>query len=368
VHLSRLPSGTWRVSVKHAGRRATGTARTRAEAQQVGAELLLAMGATPRSSDVTVEALLGAWLLDASLSVTYRADAIRIIDRLPDAFKARRLEDVTVAVVEHLYRTLATSPNPATAPLTAHRIRRAHTVLSSAWTLALRYEWAKANPFRAARKPTAPTRNVAPPTTPVVAALLGAADDRFRLYLSVAATIGARRGEAVAIQWDDIGDRSITVRRSLAYTPASGVVETAGKIGGKGHRVVAIPEALASDLRAWRKEQAQLARRARLPAPVWVFSHDAGVTPWRPEFVSQRFRRLRKDVGATDVRLHDLRHFMASQLLAAGVPVPVVSNRLGHTNMRTTTDVYGHLIPAADQLAAETMDALLGSVNVHRTG
>lgn len=360
MHLTRLPSGSWRVSVKHGGRRATATARTRAQAQQAGAELLLALGASPKAGDVTVAELTGSWLAASTLSVGYWADAVRVIDRLPATFLERRLTDVTPAVIEHLYRQLAMAT--AEAPgLSVHRIARVHTVLSSCWTLALRYEWAVTNPFRSARKPAPPTSQVHPPPVDVVQRLLAATDDRFRLYLHVAVLIGARRGEVVALQWGSVGEASITVERALAYAPRSGVVVVEGKIGAKGHRTVAIPADLAAELSAWRKRQAGLARRAGLPAPVWVFSHDAGVSPWRPEFVSQRFRRLRKETGATGVRLHDLRHFMASQLLAAGVPVPVVSHRLGHTYMSTTTKVYGHQIPAADQLAADAMSRILGA-------
>ncbi len=355
MHLSRLPSGHWRVAVKHQGRRRTGTARTKGEATQLGAELLLELGAIPKAATITVADLCATWLAASDLSVTFRADAVRVLDRLPVEFAARRLAAVTPAVIEGLYRQLARDG------WSAHRIGRAHAVLSSAFALARRYEWTSGNPFAAARRPATPRRKVAPPTPAQVDAVLAGADPRFLLYLALSAALGARRGEVVALQWGDIDAGAIKVRRSLAYAPAVGVVVTEGKTGPAGHRVVAIDAELAAMLAAHRVAQVELALRSGLPSPVWVFSHNAGVTPWRPDFASREFRRLRRACGLPDsIRLHDLRHFVATQLLAAGVPLKTVGDRLGHRQLSTTSDVYGAYVPAADQAAAEIMGNLRG--------
>ncbi len=353
MYLQRLPSGSWRVAVRHNGRRATATRQTRPEAQHAGAELLLELGATPKSSLITVGELVGSWLVSNvdRLSVTYSADASRVIDRLPTEFTDRRLSQVTPAVIEGLYRQLAREG------LSAHRIGRVHAVLSSAFTLARRLEWATTNPFQAARRPAVKRATISPPTVAQVTTLIDAADDRFRLYLDLSASLGARRGEVVGLQWDDITDDAVVVRRSLAYAPTSGVVITEGKTGPKGHRVVAVPTGLIGALRTLRVAQVELALRSGMPSPVWVFSHDAGVTPWRPDFATREFSRLRRSCGVGDtVRLHDLRHYVATQLLAAGVPLSVVGDRLGQRQLSTTSDVYGHYVPAADRAASDILD------------
>lgn len=353
MHLSRLPSGHWRVAVKHNGRRRTATARTKGEASQAGAELLLELGATPKATAVTVGELVATWLAASDLSITFRADAVRVIDRLPAEFTARRLSAVTPSVIEGLYRQLKRDG------WSPHRIGRAHTVLSSAWSLARRYEWATVNPFQAAKAPVVARSTMRPPDPEQVARLLATADDRFRLCVAVSAALGARRGEVVALQWPDVTDQAVIVRRSLAYAPGEGVQVTDGKTGPDGHRVVAIDAELAAMLRAHRVEQVQMALAAGLPTPLWVFSHDAGVHPWRPDFASREFRRLRmKAKLPATIRLHDLRHFVATQLLAAGVPLKTVGDRLGHRQLSTTSDRYGAYVPAADQAAAEIMAGL----------
>lgn len=350
VNLTKLPSGSWRVAVKHRGLRRTATRPTRKEAKQLGHEFEAELGATVTPSKMTVADLLGRWYAQADLAVTYRADVDRIIDRLPESFTTRRIATVKPGVIAELYANLRTDG------WTAHRIVRAHTVLSSAWTLALEREWAVVNPLRAARKPAVPRTQLHPPTPGQIAALLAAAGERFELYLLVSSAIGARRGEVVGLQWADITDDAIIVRRSLAYAPGKGVVITEGKTGPKGHRVVAIDPLLAAGLAAHREAQTELADASQLPAPVWVFSHDAGVHPWRPEFASVEFRRLRRRIGLGDtIRLHDLRHYVATQLLAAGVPLAVVGKRLGHRQLSTTSDTYGDYVPAADQAAAAVM-------------
>jgi integrase len=91
----------------------------------------------------------------------------------------------------------------------------------------------------------------------------------------------------------------------------------------------------------------------------FVFSHDPdGSEPWRPDSTSRAFRVLRHEVGLDHVRLHDLRHFVATRLLAAGIDVRTVSGRLGHSLTSTTLNVYAAFLPDADQRAAEVIGRL----------
>jgi energy-coupling factor transporter ATP-binding protein EcfA2 len=104
------------------------------------------------------------------------------------------------------------------------------------------------------------------------------------------------------------------------------------------------------------------ARRAgvMLRRDAFVFSHEPdGHQPWRPDSTSRAFRVLRHELGLDHVRLHDLRHFVATRLLASGVDVRTVSGRLGHSLTSTTLNVYGAFVPAADRCAADVMGRLV---------
>jgi integrase len=92
----------------------------------------------------------------------------------------------------------------------------------------------------------------------------------------------------------------------------------------------------------------------------FVFTDDpSGQRPWLPNRATKRFIMYRRQAGLDHVRLHDLRHFMATSMLAAGVPVPVVSERLCHARTSTTVNVYAHAMPGADRDAANLLANLL---------
>lgn len=88
----------------------------------------------------------------------------------------------------------------------------------------------------------------------------------------------------------------------------------------------------------------------------WVFTDDPKCAkPWNPDIVSHRWRRFTTAQGHPGIRLHDLRHAMATAWLDAGIPVHVVSQRLGHAKVSTTTDIYGHTPDGAQAAAAARM-------------
>ena len=97
------------------------------------------------------------------------------------------------------------------------------------------------------------------------------------------------------------------------------------------------------------------------PAGFMFTSTADGSQPLHPDTITNGFRRLCERAGVSGVRLHDLRHLHATQLLAAGVPVRTVSGRLGHANAATTLNVYAHFLEASDRQASDVMAGLLGA-------
>ena len=86
-----------------------------------------------------------------------------------------------------------------------------------------------------------------------------------------------------------------------------------------------------------------------------------GSLPWLPNRVTKMFIGHRRRAGVGQFRLHDLRHFMATEMLAHGVAIVTVSQRLGHARASTTLNVYGHCVPGADRDAADYIAELLNS-------
>jgi integrase len=100
--------------------------------------------------------------------------------------------------------------------------------------------------------------------------------------------------------------------------------------------------------------------KAAVPEDAYVFSHAVdGSKPFRPDNVTGFFTRVRDSLGFHDVRLHDLRHFTATQLIGAGVDVRTVAGRLGHSDPSVTLRVYSHALEERDRAAADIMGQVL---------
>jgi integrase len=356
MHISQLPSGNWRVILQVNGVRMSATAPSKAAARRLGAEMTLRSGATPDERP-DVREVIDVHLAAAKdrLSPTLYADYLSVYRRLPEPFLNRIANEVRPYVIDGLYAELTDNG------LSAHRIRRIHELLSQAFRRAMRYEWVVANPVEKAEKPEVKKADVHPPPPADVARLVDAAPADLQLFLRLAASTGARRGELVALQWADVrfDTAELVIRRSLSYTPASGVVVGDTKTGAKGHRSLALGLPTMAALRAHRASMAETALAHGLPSPVWVFSHDAGVTPWRPDYATHAFADLRKKLKLTGVRLHDLRHFVATQMLAAGDSPVQVAGRLGHSTPTVTLEVYADWLPSHDRDAAHRLEGLL---------
>lgn len=356
MHLRKLPSGTWRVIVKHGGLQRTATAPTRTKAQALGAELLLELGKTPTGSTATLGDLLELHLAEQGYAATTLYDLRLVVARLPDDVLEWRVTDVTTYSVEALYRRLRK------AGWTPHRVRKLHMLLSSAWNArAVAYHWSTSAVMADVKAPAATIPEVQPPSRDDVRAVLAAVDQGVAVFFRLAAVTGARRGELCGLQWADIdlARREVTVRRSVSTVPGVGAVISEGKSGRKGQRVIGVDPETCDLLAAWRQVPTKHQTAGNMaPDPLWVFSHTGGLTPWRGDYISREFRRAcdRTGVGA---HLHSLRHFMATTWLAGGEAALEVAGRLGHSTSATTLRVYGHWTGAHDRDTADRYGAQL---------
>jgi len=186
---------------------------------------------------------------------------------------------------------------------------------------------------------------------PELAAYLAVAlEDRLQAVWMLVATTGMRRGELCGLRWTDVDldarRMTISQTRTLAdHEQVVGEPKTAA-----GARTIALhPEAVAA-LRAWRKAQ----REERLligagwqeTGLVATESTGAGVHPQR---LTRPFTSM---VATAALRLHDVRHAYVTAALRAGVPVKVLSERIGHSDVKVTMSIYQHVTQADDEAAA----------------
>lgn len=264
-----------------------------------------------------------------------------------------------------------TCDHGAGAPLSAATVHRMHVVVRSALGLAVKWGWIARNPAIGASPGTVEEREAPPPEPDDLLRLFDLAERRnpeLVVFLIVAAVTGARRSEVLALQWPDVDLDGLRITFSHTLSPGPDGVERIRKGRGQHNRKgkareVALDAGTAAVLRAHKATCTSRAMVAGVPLPAdgYLFAADGvGHRPWRPETASKRFRRVRADAGLSDVRLHDLRHFVVTTLLGAGFAAPTIAGRVGHSRRSTTTlAVYGHRQDHADRAAAELLGRLL---------
>jgi integrase len=191
----------------------------------------------------------------------------------------------------------------------------------------------------------------------------GTVDDEFGPIYVVAATTGMRLGEVLGLAWPDVElagpAPSLAVRRSLARAETGYAL--AEPKTGRSRRTLELAPATVASLRRQKARQAEV----RLAAgDLWqdrdrlVFTDELGRS-LRPSSVSHAFSAALGRLGLPHVRFHDLRHGLASLLLAQGVPLKVVSDTLGHSGIAITADTYAHLSREQRREAASAIERAL---------
>jgi integrase len=242
-------------------------------------------------------------------------------------------------------------------PLSAKSVRSIAGVVSSAFGRAVKWGLVPANPVSASEPPIPKRRSGIALTPAQQKLLIDSASGCWCLapFLELAAATGARRGEVLALRWSDIQGDAVSVSRSLSQTRAGLKFK---ETKNRSERLVVLPESAIAALATHRTAQDEL--RAQF-GPTYradlnlIFTEPDG-SPLRPNSISSSvsalFKKLKipKPKGAS---LHLLRHSHGSHLLAAGMELPAVSERLGHSSVLVTATVYSHRITGRDREAAK---------------
>lgn len=260
------------------------------------------------------------------------------------------LADLRASHIESWVKSMSSTLAPLTIK---QRVQNARTVLRAA----VKDKVLGADPSLDVRLPRVRRAEAAMviPTPAGVRSLLMAAPPGFEAYIAVCAFAGLRRGEAAALQPGDIDflKRTISVSRQ-AQGIRSGVVEIQPPKYGS-ERCIPVPDGLLEVL----AEHIRL-RVTGDDAGAWMFQ-GLGGNPMEGNMVGTRWRRARTAAGVT-CRLHDLRHYFASGLIAAGCHVVTVQRALGHSNAAITLGTYSHLWPDSDDRTRRAANAMFAEV------
>ncbi len=185
---------------------------------------------------------------------------------------------------------------------------------------------------------------------------------RLDALLLVAVSTGLRRGELVALYWDDVDleKRILQVRHNLTWVHGMGYVVGEPK-SRAGRRKIALSSVVVETLKEhkMRQEQARMKMGEKWQGYGLIFCNTHGGY-FNPTRVWYLFKQLLKRAGLPDVRFHDLRHGAATVLLAAKMDLKAVSELLGHSSVAITVDIYQSVLPEQQQAIVDKMDDLYG--------
>jgi len=356
--------GRWAASISvEGGKRKTFYGKTRKEVQE---QLKTALhqqqqGMLASGPQQTMKQFLAQWLEDHKHSIRVRSyeryeEMVRL--HIIPVLGRYQLQKLTAQQVRAFYTKKL---NEGLSPTTVNGL---HAVLHKALDDAVRLGILARNVCDAVSPPRRAHFEIQPLSTEQAQQLLAAArGHNMEALFVLALTTGMRRGEVLALKWQDIdfAHNTLHVRRIFTRRPGNRYIEAEPKTE-KSRRSIALAPMVVELLKQHRIRQAEAKLQA---SETWqerglVFCTAVG-TPLNPSKVVDRFKTLLKKAGLPEIRFHDLRHSAATILLSMGVHPKVVQELLGHNQISMTMDIYSHVLPTMQKDAVSKLnDALQG--------
>jgi integrase len=339
---------------------------TKREAQIECARLISSVqgGTYLEPSKTTVAAYLDHWLSHIKSQVSPRSHerycelARKNIVPLLGSTVLTKLKPA--AISSAYFKALTEGRRDGTGGLSPRTVTHMHRVLKQALGQAVKWEMLTRNPADAVDPPKVEWASMKTYDIPQTAELIEALRDTPMLMPALLAVLcGLRRGEIAALRWRnvDLATAQMSIVESAEQT-AAGIRYKSPK-SGKG-RTVALSATMVDELRVHR------ARRARdlLRLGIGLSDDDfvvgqADGSAMQPTFITHNWVKTIRATSLAHLRFHDLRHAHATHLLTSGVHPKIASERLGHSKVSITLDLYSHVMPGMQENAAELVDNAL---------
>ncbi len=365
----RASDGRW-LGVAHVGYDETGkplrryvSAKTRTEVVRKlkGLRRKIDDGLLLRDDGVKLDELFERWFNDvmrhqiAPSTFTNYQTVVRM--HILPTLGPKKLVELTVSDVDKL---LSKKADSGLAPSTVRRIR---AVLAQCLDQAIRWELVLRNVATLSRSPKSVRkegRTLSPDQArQFLETLKGHRNEA--LYALMLST-GLRRGEALGLLWKDFDEENGVLRVTRQLKREGTSLVTTDTKTFKSRRAVNLAEPMLKALAEHRRRQ-QLEKEHLGVSWIetgYIFTSTIG-TPIDPRNLYREFQGVCRQAGLGDWHPHELRHSAASLMLAQGVKIQVVSQVLGHSSIRMTADVYGHILDPDRRDAADALGTLLWS-------
>ena len=376
--LSHVTGDRWRGRVFIRTDRATGKpiqlertihARTKAEAQrQLAAFIVEVQADPPAGSSATVRTTVEEWI--RHIEARGRAprtieEARRTLEReIGPALGAIPVGKLSTRDVDEWIGRMSTGDGRPR-PLKPSTITRHVGVLRAALTQAVTWEWIERNPVARAELPRTSRQAVRVPSAEDVRRLVLAADERdstWGLLVRLAVLTGCRRGELCGLRWEDVDTAAGVMRIRRSIYRAGGATGIKAPKSGRERIVPLDPvtEAVLAERLAQAIDTAAEIDVELRPDAYVASRWPDGSRPINPDTFTSAVRTMANELGLPHVHLHSLRHFAATELLAAGISPRDTAELLGHADGgRLALATYSHATDARQRAAAAVLGRAL---------
>ncbi|MDD7793656.1 site-specific integrase [Clostridium sp. 'White wine YQ'] len=326
-------------------RKSKGGFRTKAEAQAALAEILnkVNSGTFIEETKMTVDKYLDYWI-EAYCIGNLAPSTLKRYNELCNTIKKHlgkaNLATLQPIEIQSFYNRLLDEGD-----LSAATILKVHRVFHTAYKHAYAWRLTSTIPTTAATPPR-PVKSEFSVWDSEEATLFLDKIKEHNIYIAIllALQTGMRLGEILALKWDNVNilGKTLTVRNSLSLIKKEIIIKkpkTASSV-----RTIALMDTTVNELKKVRKKQLELKLSKGLEYE-YVCLWDDDARHMLPDYVSKTFQKLIKKYNFKRIRFHDLRHTHATLLLQQGVHPKIVSERLGHSNISMTLDIYSHVLP-----------------------
>lgn len=341
------------------------TLPTHADAERKLAEIIrqVEAGTYIKETDKTVHEFLTEWLdltrrqLRPTTEYVYRS-YIKLLEPFLPKIKAK---DLNKRQAESIISSLADRYKPSTVTV----CRR---LLSTAFNRGIEWEIIVKNPFKGIRIKQERKEYVVW-TPEQVATFLDAVryscehnNGNWSYYVAfcIAIHAGMRKSEILGLRWSnvDLANKQIYVKESIHELYGKGAKHVDDPKSKAGRRTIIIDDTLATELERHKSRQQKEEVATPLPPNDYIIT-TSQLKPIHPRNLTAVMYRIITAENLPRLRFHDLRHTHASLLLSAGVSPKVIQERLGHSNIQTTMNIYSHVLPSLQQEAADKIGEML---------
>jgi integrase len=345
----------------------TATVRgTKREAQTACAKLITAItgGGFSEPNKVTSAEFLERWLTHMTTQVdarTHLGYAEKVRANIIPALGHVLLTKLRPDQVEAAYTKMLTSGRRRDGKvLSARTVHHCHRILKQALKQAVKWKLLVVNPCEAVDAPKVEKKEMQTYDMPqTVGALNEMRTTRFLIAYLLAAMCGLRRGEITALRWKNV-DLDTGVIRVVQTSRQIGTEVSYKPVKNTKGRPVALSPVMTAELRIHRGKQTEEMLRLGLKrtGDSFVFAQPDG-SPIKPASLTNEWKRLVAKHELPRIRFHDLRHTHATAMLASGIHPKIAQERLGHSTIAVTMDLYSHVMPNMQADAVTVLDDAL---------